>query len=40
MNLFILEDELIQQEHLERFIIGYLKEKEYPIDQVIACSKT
>lgn len=40
MKVYILEDDSIQQAYLEKFIVGYLKEKEYPIDQVVACSKT
>ncbi|GAB2023752.1 response regulator transcription factor [Pseudolactococcus yaeyamensis] len=39
MNLFILEDDLTQLEHLERLIAEYLKEKDYPIDQIVACDK-
>ncbi|GAB2022508.1 LytTR family DNA-binding domain-containing protein [Pseudolactococcus yaeyamensis] len=39
MKLFILEDELLQQERLEKFIVNYLIEKDYPVERVIACNK-
>lgn len=40
MKLFILEDEFIQREHLEKFVSDYLREKAYPIEQVLAYDKT
>lgn len=40
MNLYILEDEFIQREHLENFVSDYLREKAYPIKQVLAYDKT
>lgn len=39
MKLFILEDELLQQERLEKIIVDYLMEKDYPVERVIACNK-
>jgi two-component system response regulator AgrA len=40
MNLYILEDEFIQREHLATFISNYLLEKAHPIEQVLAYDKT
>ncbi|GAB2022370.1 LytTR family DNA-binding domain-containing protein [Pseudolactococcus yaeyamensis] len=39
MNIFILEDEIVQQFRLETFINEYIKKASYSVDEIIACSK-
>lgn len=40
MNLIILEDDLLQQERLKKFILAYLSQKKHSIGRMIVCGKT
>ena len=40
MKVYILEDEIVQQFRLESLVKTYLKEKKYPITEVITYDKS
>lgn len=38
MNIYILEDDIVQQFRLEELIRNYLQVKNYPVDDLISCN--